>query len=297
MDIGRQVRRHRLRAGLTLEQLAERVNAQPGGWRGKRSGTDGASRLDTSLLSRIEGRYRSKSSLEQIQRGREITVPQWLQLAAALGVPPLALLVYPDPEEVPGLGRVPAAQALSWIAGLDLVRQSENSARALRHFHQFLGFLDYAEVLASTEDPSEANVKGSDAWQLDQIVGELAWYRELLRDDGVHVEHLVPDHLRVRLDREPTRDRHGRVQRPRGVREQRHSGARFAVDAETSEVLGWLPSSGERRLERHLPDGTTEVYETHDDLDHVTRTRYGPDGEIIDGPTTYRKPTTGEDQP
>ena len=272
MDIGREVRRHRLAAGLTLEQLAARVNAQEGGWRGRRARDGKPPRLDSGLLSRIEGRYADARGLDQLEPGREVTVAQWIQLAAALEVPPTALLVTGDrTRDLPGFGQVEQHEVAAVVTGLDQAPPVDG-LRSFRRWSQYLAWSAWADELGRSIAQG-----GTVTDERRDAVAGLAWLRELLADDGVSVDHLTPPALLELLDAQPTRDEYGRVQHPTAVTVVEAAG-RVAVDADTGDPLGSLPPHQVRRRETRYADGTVEVAE-HDG-NTWTRTSYGPDGAV-----------------
>lgn len=105
--VGGLVKEHRLRLGLTREQLAERC-AELG------------ANITASVLVNIES---GRPDKQTGARRRDVTVDEWLILAFALDVPPLALLLKGLPDK-PVLDLTPDLEvgpygfdAINWITG------------------------------------------------------------------------------------------------------------------------------------------------------------------------------------
>lgn len=101
--VGAQVKAHRIRLGLTREQLAERCVDL------------GADNITASVLVNLESGRPDKAGV----RRRDVTVDEWLLLAYALDVPPLVLLL-PSPNGHPIVQLTPKTQVapadtLNWL--------------------------------------------------------------------------------------------------------------------------------------------------------------------------------------
>lgn len=194
-----QINRIRKRAGLNREQLAEKCQ----GWGAPAS-------LSAAAIANIETGRPGPDG----QRRRDLTVEELVILAAALGVPPILLLVPVGVRELIEVlpGRVMSAwDAIEWFTGeAPLATWQGEGQGAVVSGADFTAWetgaapVDYYRQQAALFRRRAATSARGDEQELRGIDEQLADLRRTMRRAGIRTWRLTPN--LIHIDEEETRD-------------------------------------------------------------------------------------------
>ncbi len=166
----------------------------------------GAPEVTTNTIANIESGRRDSDG----RRRRDVTVDELLAISAALGVPPVALLVHPQEEHTPIIGTiaVPPVEALLWMLGEVMANPAKYGAwseatipvRLVRRFHQestaaenALGMLRHPEMPEDRRDSLDKALS-HDLSRLSRTLAEMRQIGMTLPD----VQPMLVDEARQR---------------------------------------------------------------------------------------------------
>lgn len=186
--VGAKVREHRLRVGLTREQLAERC-AELG------------SNITASVLVNIETGRPDKTTGA---RRRDITIDEVLVLAHALDVPPVLLFVEPDnqtPLPLTPKTKVSGWDALYWVTGEEQppwITDDQDSRH--RNWQSVVGPLVESRAVKTYVKRLRAlQARGDEAAFMD-LLRDMARVSDILAASGKDVPIVEEQHLQIMLD-------------------------------------------------------------------------------------------------